>query len=244
MKKNQCNHALGYIESERYEGIDVDFIYLSDAYLDNLKALTKEGRYAFCPNCGHSLEGVIESKISEIEKEISERKEQERIAKEKADKIFSDKMEKFGKESKLDQLPENENFIVIYEPMKSTYGKYYVIQGDKKHIIKCAVSHNHQRYEPETLVLHKIYKVFSQEQFGKIVESCGFSRKNEKSVFYIKKEGNKTTEVEMSESGTVYATITVVDEDGEEGRSYVPAFGIHRLSEFLKVPVELQEINL
>jgi uncharacterized Zn finger protein (UPF0148 family) len=245
-KKTKCDHVVGYIESNGYDGdIITEFIHATFYEISTAKKLKYSDGclYSFCPYCGKKLEGVVDKRVEFLELEKQKRDEEERVKREKAEKILMDKVIETSIKTKLNQLPDDGNFVVVFQPTKSSYyTKDVVINGTKDLILRNCVHYNQNKSTPDELIIKEIYRVMSMESFSLLMSANGWVVSP--SGLCTKKEGNKKKEVSLDNGGIVYITERTVDEDGEYCRPNYDMFAIHRLGNYLGVNVSLETITL
>lgn len=240
MKKEKCSHVVGFTETENYSSYTTEFVNGSDKH--SFEELKEKGTlYNFCPYCGSKLTNFVDKAIVKIQKERAEKKAKEEKQKEMAKNQLELDKQKYAIESRLNQLSDSINYLVVHEPTKKTYGKLYLIGGSKNYILECSV--NHQKSISDKLVIKTIYKVPTDLEFEKIMLSCGYKKEGEKYIQFSKQEGNKTYSLSLDSSGTVYVTIKTTEEDGGHYNDY-DQIQIFRLSGFLNHEVILEEVKL
>lgn len=221
--KKSCIHLLGYYENERYDSNETTFVNLTDSLCELKKIKMIDGsRFDYCPNCGKKLESVLEDKMAELEALKLRYDEEVKQKKEKVNLEFLQKMEEIAKKTGLDQLEDNITYMVIFHPMKSTNGKDYMLSGDKDLIIRNSVNHNYNRANPEELIIKKIEKVYTIEQFSEICLKYEYvSMTTDNKVF--EKTFNENNRLSLYFDGRdsrIYATRRLTDQDGDTHTNY------------------------
>lgn len=247
-KKQECNHVIGYIESDGYDGsILTEFVnyqYFNLSTANDLKS-SKGSLYSFCPDCGKKLEGLIDKRIDNLTAEKNRIIEEDRIKREKFELSFRQKVSEVSKQTNLDQLPEEGLFAVVFHPTNSSYGKDVVLAGSKESILRNCVHYNSNKYNPDPLVKKVIYKALSHEDLRVILTDNGWEEKGTKVNKYLEKmDGNKCKQLSLDSSGIIYINEKSTDpEDGYVSTNY-ETFAIHRLSGYLGFHIDLETINI
>lgn len=238
----QCNHTLGFIENNGYDGdIITEFVHLDFYELSTAKKLKSSGDgtiFSFCPYCGQNLEGMVDKRVSELELAIQQRKEEERLENEKRQKAFDKKVNEMAQKTGLVNLPEEGTFIVICEPINSYDKRDFVLVGPKSHLLNSSVTCI-RNSSVEQITVKQILKAFSQEVFLKIMKDNGWEVKE--SGMCLKIINNKLSQV-SHEGGIVYVNEKEKDDD-YSGTKY-DRFAVHRLGDYLGIEIELESINL
>lgn len=252
MKKNTCNHTLGYVENEAYDCMETSFVSV-ESKLTELKELNQTNGYVyhFCPNCGEKLEGVIEAKIQELEKSIQKLKKDEEKEKNKKEIAFNKKVEDLSKKTGLNLLPEEGNFMVIFHPFLSFLGdKDYIIAGTKDEILKnCVITTSQETESRDKLTVKTVYKTPTITEFNEqMTTKFGFKEKQGTNfVFERIIDGNLFQEVSYDPySGSVYAkSYKLNDVDCDNGKSspYIK-LSLPGLHHSMKIDIQLEQVVL
>ena len=238
-----CIHTIGYIESDGYDGSTITDFITMDSSWDDLKTLkSQKNSFSFCPYCGSNVSEILDSKIEEYAEMKKKKDKEDALKREKANVLFMNKVEMTARENKLDQLPEEGNFIVVFHPTKNSYGKDLVLTGTKDIILKNCVHYNQNKSNPDTLLVKNVFKVFSKETFSEIMVKNDWEKVGDYPRF-VKTMGNKTRELTFDSDGTVYVTEKVKDSDGDVSTNY-DRFTINRLGDYLNSSVELEQVVL
>lgn len=242
--KTKCNHLIGCVEYEGYENNSSEFHNLNELNLENAKALKSHDGFLFnfCPTCGKKLEGLLDKKIDELNNILFKNKEEERIRKEKVVFAFNEKVLEAGRNTKLDQLSDEGYFLVICDPVKSSYGQKVLFKGSKDLILRNIVHHNTNKSTPEPIIIQSIFQTLSIEEFGKIMNDCGWERKTE--TCFIKKEGLTETNLQYEiKECMIYINIKGKDSEGDSISNFA-RFSTLGLGKYLEIDIELTKINL
>jgi hypothetical protein len=248
--KEECNHILGTVE-EGYQGeysnVETLFIHLQSNDLKELKKLQSNSEesfiFNFCPKCGQNLENTLNKKIKMMEKEVLKRKKEEEKQKIKKQDLFNKKVLEAGISTKLNQLPEDQSFAIIFYPTQQSYGKDVLMAGDKNFILRNCVHYNSNKSNPEQLIVKKIYIMPTKEEFDEIFTKCGGWDLKSFDLAYSKNEGNKSLEISIDSSGTVYLNTKTTDEFGDTNTNY-DRFSFIFLEKFLGINIELKTFTL
>lgn len=243
-KKAKCNHIIGYTEErDGYDGTLTEFVSLDDLYLSKAKDLKSSNGslFNFCFNCGKKLEGLFDKKVESLLAEKNQRDEEERLKKEKANELFNQKVLAESIKTKLNQLPEEGSFVVVFYPDKDSYGKNIVLTGSKDLILRNCIHIRQNRSNPDTLIVKSIYKVFSQEVFADILLKQGWNFVGTTKTLEIT-DGNKKKQLSLDSDGTIYVTEKPADlEKDDYGSNIYDRFTINRLGEYLKIDLDLDQ---
>ena len=101
----KCNHYLGTIDDDHDDCVETSLVECSAFDLSTLKQLKNDGfKFKYCPLCGASLEGVLESLINSREEEIKKEKRQEELRKQKQEQAKEKLCKEIAEKTKLCQL--------------------------------------------------------------------------------------------------------------------------------------------
>lgn len=246
---NKCNHTLGYYEIYEYDNNETIIVNTNEIYgLSTVDILKKDGTlFNYCPDCGESLSGLLNTIEESLKQKLQEEKKNKEQEQAKKKEDFDKLVIEVSSRTKLCNLSDEGNFIVIVKALKE-HGSNYILGGDKDYLKKAATGIVKTNPNKELEIL-KIYKMPTLSELKTLMESHGYEVKNTEMAGYPELSCkklflNKKLHVMINSSCTmIYVNTTIFDADGESYTSY-DNFGTHKLGEFLKTEFVLEEINL
>lgn len=240
--KQTCDHTIAFKYGEAY-GTDSGYSISLSEFTSDLnyyeKNIKSDDFYecTYCPDCGKKLDKIIEKAIVETKEAIKQRKEQERLEKEKREKIFLEKVQVMMDKTKLSKLQDNQNYFVSFKSFAKYETRDTIMTGTPEYLARNLVHHLRGQELPEDFSFKKVVTCPTKEEFYKACEKAGWTI-----------EGNSVTKVE-NERKTVL--------DYTEGMTYVHSFPLDDESDknydrgsvvgittHFNIPMELEEIKL
>jgi len=219
--EKSCNHVLGFVEEDGYDGAIETYFKGFDDGLDELVKLKKEGTvYNFCPYCGVEVRPILDARITSLTKEKEKRQKEEQARKDKEKERFNKLVVETGEKTGLAKIDDG-NYMVVFQPTKSSYGKKIVLSGPKDLILRNCVNYNITKATPDELIVETIYKVPENSVIEEYFKALGWTQKKaEHFLYFEKKEDKKELVITLDSSGLAYLNTKIFDEDGDSGTNY------------------------